>query len=66
MNDIQTPFDVAVVIPTVLRSTLARAVRSVFAQEFDGRIQVLIGVDRPLGSRRVLDVLHRNAPMAWL
>lgn len=30
--------DVAVVIPTVLRPTLARAVRSVFSQDLNGRI----------------------------
>jgi hypothetical protein len=38
----QTPFDVAVVIPTVLRPTLLRAVRSIFRQDLKGRIQILI------------------------
>jgi len=54
-QDIQRPFDVAVVIPTLLRPTLTRAVRSVFAQSFPGRIQVVIGIDKALGDRAVLD-----------
>lgn len=36
---------IAVVIVTTCRATLARAVRSVYAQAFTGRIQILIGVD---------------------
>lgn len=55
-------FDAAVVIPTVLRSELKRAVRSVFNQRFDGRVQVLIGIDKPLGERRVLEELERERP----
>jgi len=43
----QVPFDAAVVIPTTLRPTLARALLSVFAQDFPGRVQILIGIDRP-------------------
>lgn len=38
-------FDLAVVIQTVGRATLKRAVESVFAQDFNGTIHVLIGVD---------------------
>src|SRR4051794_38176953 len=41
----QTPFDTAVVITTLLRSTLTRALRSVFAQKFSGSIQILVGID---------------------
>lgn len=37
--------DVAVVIATTCRQSLARAVRSVYGQRIDGRIQILIGVD---------------------
>jgi hypothetical protein len=37
--------DAAVVVTTVCRRSLLRAVRSVYAQRFDGRIQVLVGVD---------------------
>lgn len=54
----QQPFDVAVVIPTVCRPSLLRAVRSVFAQSLVGRIQVLIGIDVARGERAVLsDIL---------
>ncbi len=45
--DIQCPFDVAVVIPTLLRPSLIDALRSVFQQSFNGRIQILIGIDQP-------------------
>jgi hypothetical protein len=38
-------FDAAVVIPTVGRQSLQRAVESVFAQSFAGTIQILVGVD---------------------
>ncbi|EHH69084.1 glycosyltransferase family protein [Gluconobacter morbifer] len=41
----QRPFDVAVVMPSLLRPTLVRALRSVFAQTGDLRVQVMIGVD---------------------
>ena len=43
---LQTPFDVAVVMPSVLRPSIAAALDSIFAQRFPGRIQVLIGLDR--------------------
>lgn len=56
------PFDAAVVIPTVLRPTLERAVRSVFAQDFDGRVQILIGIDKRAGDPAVLDGLARACP----
>jgi hypothetical protein len=61
-TDLQTPFDAAVVVPTVLRPSLLRAVRSVYAQKGAGRVQVLIGVDAPLGDAVVLDVLRRERP----
>lgn len=64
---LQTPFNAAVVIATVLRPTLERAVRSVYEQQFAGRIQVLVGVDRPrggtLGDPGVLDELRRECPV---
>jgi hypothetical protein len=59
---LQTPFDVGIVMATVVRPTLAQAVRSVFAQRFDGRIQVLIGVDRWAGERALVDQLTRESP----
>ena len=39
-KDLQTTFDVAVVMFTKRTGALASAVRSVFAQDFDGRVQV--------------------------
>ncbi len=56
------PYDVAVVIPTVLRPTLARAVQSVYAQRFPGTIQILVGVDTRLGDPAILDSLATAAP----
>ncbi len=37
--------DIAVVVTTICRRSLLRAVRSLFAQKFSGRMQILIGVD---------------------
>ncbi len=58
----QRPADVAVVIPTVLRPSLLRAVRSVFDQSLAGRIQVLIGIDQRQGDSAILDTLSRECP----
>jgi len=44
--DLQTPFDAAVVIPTIGRVHLKRALQSVYAQDFPGRIHLLIGMDK--------------------
>jgi len=58
----QAAADVAVVITTVLRASLLVAVRSVFMQEFDGRIHLLIGVDVAAEPRSVLDVIREECP----
>ncbi|GGF17861.1 hypothetical protein GCM10011611_24660 [Aliidongia dinghuensis] len=58
----QPPFDVAVIIPTVLRPALARAVRSVFAQDFAGRVQILVGIDTPEGDPALIEALGRECP----
>ncbi|MSP48598.1 MAG: glycosyltransferase family 2 protein [Alphaproteobacteria bacterium] len=60
--DPQPPFDAAVVIPTMLRQSLLGAVRSVFAQTLAGRVQILIGIDKPLGERTVVDRLRAECP----
>ena len=49
--------DCSVVIPTVLRPSLVQAVESVAAQVGLSRIQVLIGIDKPLGARDSMDIL---------
>jgi hypothetical protein len=58
----QAGFDTAVVIPTVLRPTLLRAVRSVFGQDLKGRIQILIGIDQRQGDDECLETLARECP----
>lgn len=55
-------FDVAVLIPTVLRKSLGRAVRSVFKQDHQGKVQILLGVDIARGSRDLLARLKRECP----
>jgi hypothetical protein len=49
-GSLQTPFEVAVVMPSLVRPSLARALLSILRQDFAGRIQILVGIDRPLGS----------------
>jgi hypothetical protein len=61
-SGLQTPFDVGVIMATVVRHTLPQAIRSVFAQAFGGRIQILVGVDRWQGDRAVVETLQREAP----
>ncbi len=61
-KDLQTPFDIAVVMVTVVRPTIAQAMRSVFAQRFPGRIQILVGVDRWEGPRALLEQLVAECP----
>lgn len=61
-EDLQTPFDVGVVMATILRPTFAQALRSVYAQRFTGRIQVMVGIDRWEGERATLDELIAERP----
>lgn len=58
----QAPFDAAVIVPTVLRPSLARAVRSVYAQDFAGRVQILVGIDVAAGDAAQLDALTAECP----
>lgn len=60
--DLQEQAAVAVVIPTIVRPTLARALTSVFAQEFGGRVQILVGIDKPQGSLEILEATCGMAP----
>lgn len=62
VDNLQTPFDVAIVMTTIVRPTLAQALRSVYAQRFPGRIQVLVGIDRWEGDRALLDGLIAERP----
>ena len=60
--DLQTPFAVAVVMPTVARPTLGQAMRSVYAQQDAGRIQILLGIDHWVGERAFVDALVAESP----
>lgn len=62
MTSLQEAFDVAVVIPTTLRPSLEKAVRSIFAQDLDGRIQILIGIDKEIGSKEIIRKLENDCP----
>lgn len=58
----QSPADVAVVMPTILRPVIIQAVASVFAQDHAGRVQLLIGVDRASGPIEPLEQLLSQRP----
>jgi hypothetical protein len=60
--DPQRVFDVAVVIPTLLRPQLRRAVESVFRQDLQGKVQILVGIDRHEGDFAMLQALKMAAP----
>jgi hypothetical protein len=45
--DPQRQADIAVVMPTIGRAVLGRALTSIFAQDHSGPIQILVGVDKP-------------------
>ncbi|MGE5202273.1 MAG: glycosyltransferase family 2 protein, partial [Acidobacteriota bacterium] len=64
--DMQRPFDAAVVIATILRPTLKDALLSVFQQNFQGRVQILVGIDKAIGDRGVLEsaLAHRPSHQA--
>lgn len=61
MADPQAQVDVSVVIPTILRPCLGKALDSVFAQAGVGRLQVLIGVDKP-GNPEILHKMLERRP----
>lgn len=62
VGDLSRQFDVAVVIPTILRNGLLRAVRSIYAQDFAGHIQILVGIDGPHEPNQNLDILLEECP----
>ena len=61
----QGTFEVAVIMPTILRPSILHAVRSVFAQDFVGTGQLLIGIDKADGDPRVLDKILAIKPANW-
>jgi hypothetical protein len=56
------PFDFAIVMPSLLRPTIVDALQSIFAQDFRGTVQTLIGVDRPLGDWASVASACRECP----
>jgi len=59
---IQQPFDAAVVIVTLLRPSLPQAVRSVYAQQGAGRVQVVLAVDGRADTSGMLPMLRAECP----
>jgi hypothetical protein len=55
-------FEVAAIIPTIVRSQLLRSVRSVFEQDFQGTIQIMLGIDHAVGNREIIDLLLTECP----
>jgi len=62
VRTLQVPFDFAVVMPSILRPSIVDAIDSVFAQNFSGRIQLLIGVDAPTGDLSPIEQICRKIP----
>ena len=60
--DLQTPFDAAVVIGTIVRPTLKDALLSVFRQTHPGRIQIMLGIDKAMGDRSVIETALKHRP----
>jgi hypothetical protein len=60
--DRQQHVGAAVVMPTLLRPTLLQAVRSIFAQDFPDRIQILLGIDKAEGDLALVDTLRAECP----
>jgi hypothetical protein len=60
--DMQQPFDVAVIMPTIIRPSIHEALVSIFEQSFVGRIQVLVGLDRMAGDLAAIEAACRRRP----
>lgn len=58
----QQPAEIAVVMPTLLRPCIADAVRSLYAQDFAGPIQIAIGVDMAEGDAGVIAEVAQERP----
>src|SRR5205814_8657034 len=62
IRSLQEPADFAVVMPTILRPTIADAIRSVFDQRFDGNVQILIGIDASTTDWSLVEGICRAVP----
>ncbi len=61
-DDGRTRFDFAVIMPSILRPTIVDALLSIFAQDFTGSVQTLIGVDQPRGDVALVEEACRKRP----
>jgi hypothetical protein len=61
-DDALADFDFAVVMPTTLRPTIVDALRSIFAQDFRGKVQTLIGIDKPLRDVSLIEDICSRRP----
>ena len=62
MMSLQEPFDVAVITTTTLRPSLKRAVQSIFDQDYSGRVQILLGIDKHVGDIAIIDEMQQACP----
>jgi hypothetical protein len=60
--DLQAECAVTVVMTSVMRPSLERALQSVFAQDIAGPVQILVGVDVPRRAIEALDEVCRAVP----
>jgi len=61
-TSLQAPHAAAVVIPTILRPSLGRALQSVYRQDLKGRIHILIGIDKSPHAREALLPILQQQP----
>jgi glycosyltransferase involved in cell wall biosynthesis len=61
IDEPQKPYDVSVVMPSIGRKEIIKAISSIFQQNVN-RIQVLIGIDKPQESLLFLDEFLQNCP----
>ena len=59
-------FAAAVVLPTILRPSLLRAVKSVYAQDALGSLQLLLGIDTKVGDPGLLEQIVALKPDNWV
>ena len=60
-DKLQEPYDVSVVIPSIGRRDILKALASVYEQNI-GRIQILIGIDKPENDLSFLNLFLVNCP----
>ncbi len=62
LGDHSRQFDIAVVIPTIGRIDLLKTIHSISKQHFDGRVQILVGIDKLQGDERMIAALGKDLP----